>query len=227
MVPRAGILRCPGGGGSFSSRRVSLVSANVSQGEFAMKTIMLAVGAALAVCACTSTSSPQTAWGKEGVSMLDYRTDGGQCAIIAVTAPAEGNGANTAGGINGPDSARYPAQPRPQRGGLTRQRRPAPPTTVLSRRAVVGRIATTPIRTWCRAGDQQQAPGNGGAEAARRRAQVLPGQPRLHGIRAHRRAARAARDAAAGQRRAPRVSLQARHGPGRAPGSLGRAKGGS
>ena len=47
------------------------------------------------------TSGPQTAWGKENVSMLDYRTDGGQCAVLAATTPAEGNGANTAGGIDG------------------------------------------------------------------------------------------------------------------------------
>jgi hypothetical protein len=73
-----------------------------------MKSILLAVGAALTVCACTSTTAPQTAWGKEGVSMLDYRTDGGQCAVLAATAPAEGNGANSAGGIDGVSPTRLP-----------------------------------------------------------------------------------------------------------------------
>ncbi len=65
-----------------------------------MKSILLAVGAALAVCACTSTG-PVTSWGKEGVSMLDYRTDGGQCAVYAATATPETIDNNVAGGING------------------------------------------------------------------------------------------------------------------------------
>jgi len=66
-----------------------------------MKSILLAVGAALAASACTSTSSQQTSWGKEGVSMLDYRTDGGQCAVYAATATPETIDNNVAGGING------------------------------------------------------------------------------------------------------------------------------
>jgi hypothetical protein len=73
-----------------------------------MKSIVLVVGAALTVCACTSTTAPQTAWGKENVSMLDYRTDGGQCAVLAATAPAEGNGANSAGGMDGVSPTRLP-----------------------------------------------------------------------------------------------------------------------
>jgi hypothetical protein len=69
-----------------------------------MKSIATVLGAvAVAVVAGCSinSSTPVTAWGKQGVSMLDYRTDGGQCAVLAVTRPAEGNGAKTAGGISG------------------------------------------------------------------------------------------------------------------------------
>ena len=65
-----------------------------------MKSILLAVFAALTASAC-ATSGPATAWGKEGVSMLDYRTDGGQCAVIAATQPSESNGDHAAGGLSG------------------------------------------------------------------------------------------------------------------------------
>lgn len=51
-----------------------------------------------------NSSTPLTAWGKKDVSMLDYRTDAGQCALIAVTLESGGNGANTAGGISGQNS---------------------------------------------------------------------------------------------------------------------------
>jgi hypothetical protein len=66
-----------------------------------MKTILFVAAAAFAMSACTTGAAPPTAWGKEGVSMLDYRTDAGQCAVLAATATPENNGANTAGGING------------------------------------------------------------------------------------------------------------------------------
>ena len=36
--------------------------------------------------------------------MLDYRTDGGQCAVMAASSNPGGNGANTAGGISGQNS---------------------------------------------------------------------------------------------------------------------------
>jgi hypothetical protein len=42
-----------------------------------------------------------TAWGKKDVSLLDYRTDGGQCAVLAATQSPGINGSNSAGGING------------------------------------------------------------------------------------------------------------------------------
>ncbi len=62
--------------------------------------LVLCMAAVLAGCSMNS-SAPLTAWGKKNVSMLDYRTDAGQCALIAVTMATEGNGANTAGGISG------------------------------------------------------------------------------------------------------------------------------
>jgi hypothetical protein len=64
-----------------------------------MKSIlMLAVSAAL-LTACAATG-PQTAWGKPGISKVDYVTDLGTCTAMSAMAEA-GNGANTAGGING------------------------------------------------------------------------------------------------------------------------------
>jgi hypothetical protein len=77
-----------------------------------MKSISLVLFAAAVVCGCSMNSSnPTTAWGKNGVSLLDYRTDSGQCQVIAATRDTEhGNGANTAGGINGSNnSASMPA----------------------------------------------------------------------------------------------------------------------
>lgn len=61
---------------------------------------MMCVAGVLAGCSMNS-STPTTAWGKKDISMLDYRTDAGQCALIAVTYTPEQNGANTAGGISG------------------------------------------------------------------------------------------------------------------------------
>lgn len=73
-----------------------------------MKAILFAVGAASMLCACTS-SGPATAWGKEGVTMMDYRTDGGQCAVYAATATPETIENNQAGGISGSnETARLP-----------------------------------------------------------------------------------------------------------------------
>jgi len=67
-----------------------------------MKSILLAAAAVVSFTGCTMNSStPVTAWGKQGVSMLDYRTDGGQCAVLAATATPESNAAKTAGGIYG------------------------------------------------------------------------------------------------------------------------------
>jgi hypothetical protein len=72
-----------------------------------MKSIlMLAVSAAL-LSACAATG-PETAWGKPGISKVDYVTDLGTCTAMSAMAEA-GNGANTAGGLNGKNSS-APAQ---------------------------------------------------------------------------------------------------------------------
>ena|SRR5262245_41196828 len=72
-----------------------------------MKSIPLVVCAAAVLGACSMNSSnPTTAWGKNGVSLLDYRTDSGQCQVIAATRETNnGNGSNSAGGINGSNSS--------------------------------------------------------------------------------------------------------------------------
>jgi hypothetical protein len=76
-----------------------------------MKSLSLVVlVAALAGCSVNS-STPVTAWGKKDVSLLEYRTDAGQCAVLAATHQSGGNGANTAGGINGQNSSAPDAPP--------------------------------------------------------------------------------------------------------------------
>lgn len=74
-----------------------------------MKAPLLVAFAAIALSACAA-RGPATAWGKEGVSMLDYRTDSGQCAVVAATYNPQENGANTAGGVNG-QNASIPVRP--------------------------------------------------------------------------------------------------------------------
>jgi hypothetical protein len=70
-----------------------------------MKSTCWLIGAAWMLAGCSMNgSTPTTAWGKRDVSMLDYRTDAGQCALIAVTLSTRENGANTAGGISGQNS---------------------------------------------------------------------------------------------------------------------------
>lgn len=68
-----------------------------------MKSIlMLAVSAAL-LSACVTTG-PETVWGKPGISKVDYVTDLGTCTAKSAMAET-GNGANTAGGLNGKNSS--------------------------------------------------------------------------------------------------------------------------
>lgn len=75
-----------------------------------MKSIPLVLFAATVLAGCTVTgSTPTTAWGKKDVTMLDYRTDAGQCAVLAATVVSDGNGAHSAGGISGQNSS-APAQ---------------------------------------------------------------------------------------------------------------------
>jgi hypothetical protein len=69
-----------------------------------MKSTSLVVVAAAVFAGCSvNGSTPVTAWGKKDVSMLDYRTDGGQCAVIAASGKnvETPDGAKQAGGING------------------------------------------------------------------------------------------------------------------------------
>ena len=67
-----------------------------------MKPISLVVLAAALTTGCTLNGGvPMTAWGKKDVSMLNYRTDAGQCAVLAVTTTPDANAANSAGGIYG------------------------------------------------------------------------------------------------------------------------------
>lgn len=67
------------------------------------------VASAILLAACASSGGQATSWGKPGVSMVDYRTDAGQCLVIASTNPAAIDSQGTAGGFRGPDS--------PQRAG--------------------------------------------------------------------------------------------------------------
>ncbi|HEV7605908.1 MAG TPA: hypothetical protein VGO61_01105 [Steroidobacteraceae bacterium] len=68
-----------------------------------MKTLLLTAGVALALGGCASTT-PQLAWGKAGVSKVDYGTDVGMCTGLAAM-QGTGDGANTAGGINGKNNS--------------------------------------------------------------------------------------------------------------------------
>lgn len=59
----------------------------------------------LAACSVNSgNASRQTSWGKEGVSMLDYQTDGILCATLSERAQAD-SGTRTAGGLNGSNNS--------------------------------------------------------------------------------------------------------------------------
>jgi hypothetical protein len=75
-----------------------------------MKSISWVVCAAVVVCGCSvNSSTPVTAWGKKNVSMMEYRTDAGQCAVLAATHSTDANGAKSAGGISG-QNAGAPSQ---------------------------------------------------------------------------------------------------------------------
>ncbi len=86
-----------------------------------MKPVSLILCAAAVLGACSMNSSiPATAWGKNDVSMLQYRTDAGQCAVIAATGETNhGNAANTAGGIYGQNSSAPPRKPTGAEGAGT------------------------------------------------------------------------------------------------------------
>lgn len=70
-----------------------------------MSKSLVALTAAV-ISGCTMNSGqPVTSWGKQGISMLDYRTDGGQCALIGATTSYDESGAKSAGGITGQNAS--------------------------------------------------------------------------------------------------------------------------
>ena len=69
-----------------------------------MKSIVLVAASAALLSACAA-QGPKTAWGKPGVSKVDYVTDLGTCtAQAAMTLDKSGN-QETAGGLSGQNSA--------------------------------------------------------------------------------------------------------------------------
>jgi len=67
-----------------------------------MKSVLLLAVSAGLLSACVT--GPETVWGKPGISKVDYVTDLGTCTAMSEMAKS-GNGANTAGGINGSNSS--------------------------------------------------------------------------------------------------------------------------
>jgi hypothetical protein len=71
-----------------------------------MKPIYWVVCAAATVLGCSVNGAPPaTAWGKKDVTLINYRTDGAECAVLAATTNTGENGANTAGGISGSNAS--------------------------------------------------------------------------------------------------------------------------
>jgi hypothetical protein len=68
-----------------------------------MKSIVTLAVSAVMLSACAA-QGPETAWGKPGISKVDYVTDLGTCTAMSAMAEA-GNGANSAGGLNGKNSS--------------------------------------------------------------------------------------------------------------------------
>lgn len=69
-----------------------------------MRALMLVAGIGLALSGCAS-PGPPTAWGKPGVSRVDYGTEVGMCTGVAAMQNSGGNGSNTAGGISGSNNS--------------------------------------------------------------------------------------------------------------------------
>jgi len=65
-----------------------------------MNAKLFGVLAVAGMAACSVNATKTTSWGKAGVSMIDYQTDTILCATLADNV-GTGNGANTAGGIDG------------------------------------------------------------------------------------------------------------------------------
>lgn len=83
--------------------------------------LVVAMAAVMAGCAA---QGPKTAWGKANVSKQDYGTDVGMCTGYAAMASA-GNGANTAGGVNGQNNS-MPTKAGEGAGGGGTGQQPAP-----------------------------------------------------------------------------------------------------
>ena len=72
----------------------------------------LSLTASLLLAACASaTTAPPTAWGKPGVSRVDYGTEVGMCSGFAAMQNSGDNGTRTAGGISGSNSSATPNTP--------------------------------------------------------------------------------------------------------------------
>ena len=85
---------------------------------------ILCVAAMAAVIGGCAAQGPKTAWAKANVSKKDYGTDVGMCTGYAAMV-SSGNGANTAGGINGSGNSMPPKAGEGNGGGGTGQQ-PAP-----------------------------------------------------------------------------------------------------
>jgi len=69
-----------------------------------MRTLLLMAGISFVLGGCASTA-PQTAWGKAGVSRVDYGAEVGMCTGLAAMQNSGSTGVNTAGGISGSNGA--------------------------------------------------------------------------------------------------------------------------
>ncbi len=131
--------------------------------------------------------------------------------------PAEGNGANTAGGINGASAERLPA-PGARSGApnTNPSANPAPSSTAFPTGSGGAYRDNTNVDMVSRAATQQQAMEVAAQKQRTERLKSCLVERGYTEFSLIARAARAPRDLAAGQRRASRVPLQARHGPRRA-----------
>lgn len=91
-----------------------------------MKPTLLVSCVAIAACGCSvNATGPVTSWGKQGITMLDYRSDAGQCAVIAATGRVSEEEVAQSGGINRANSS-VPEQAR--EGGNTAAAGSLPPS---------------------------------------------------------------------------------------------------
>jgi hypothetical protein len=87
-----------------------------------MKSIFLIAASAALLSACAATG-PKTAWGKPGVTKVEYVTDLGTCTAMAAMTQGSGGGSEVAGGLSGQNNtagngiAQPPAPPPAASGG--------------------------------------------------------------------------------------------------------------